>query len=152
MIHEKETTPIVFLPEGRHFIRWIFDPEGKLYREMGNDHILTYGYLYQTRTPSEYWEVDRLYVIIGTKNLKRAILGMLEILQDEHMPILLAMLTPTVTGFASSVQVLSNREVSIQIVTKKIEPIDLTKFTYLSLENIMGYEFLAGDDLGLRLR
>lgn len=163
---------VAYIPEGRHTIRWFFDPTGALFREVmigrvgkkrfvcpdflsrvdktsGIDyppceidaiakerdtwkdkcryHCLAYGYVYDTKNANEYWKAGAPCVIIGNSYLKRALLEMLENLQENGMDMLLAMLTPQVRGFFSSVSVTKGQQgnIAIQVLAKSVEPIEL---------------------------
>ncbi len=173
--YDDRTGPTIgFIPEGRHVIRWFFDPTGKLFREvmigrvgkkrfvcpdflartdkitsypfceidriakerdLWRDkcryHCMVYGVLYETKNATEYWKLDNgqptTFVIIGNSYLKRALLEMLENLQDNGMDMLLAMLTPNVRGFFSSVNVTKGQQgnIAIQVLTKSVDPVVL---------------------------
>ena len=167
---ERSGPNVAFLPEGRHSIRWYFDPIGELFREVmigrvgkkrfvcpdflarkdrNGDypscrldeiskerdqwrdkcryHCMVYGHLYDTKNPGEYWTPGKSYVIIGNSFLRRALLDMLENLQENGMDMLLAMLTPNVQGFFSSVSVTKGQQgnIAIQVLTKRVDPIEL---------------------------
>ena len=172
---ERTGPAVAFLPDGRHVIRWFWDPAGELFREVmigrvGRKrficpdflarkdkmntyptceldaiakerdvwkdkcryHCLVYGALYETKNASEYWKVDENrkptpYVIIGNTFLKRALVAMMENLQDNGMDMLVSMLTPNVRGFFSSVSVTRGQQgnISIQVLGKSVDPIEL---------------------------
>ena len=88
---------------------------------------MVYGFLYDTKNPGEYWTAGKPYVILGNSFLRRALVEMLENLRENGMDMLLAMLTPTSQGFFSSVGVTKGQQgnVSIQVLTKKVDPVDL---------------------------
>lgn len=182
---DERTGPTIgFIPEGRHVIRWFFDPTGKLFREvmigrvgkkrfvcpdflarsdrvtsyptceidriakeadLWRDkcryHCMVYGVLYETKNANEYWKLDNgdptTYVIIGNSYLKRALLEMLENLQDNGMDMLLAMLTPNVRGFFSSVNVTKGQQgnIAIQVLNKSVDPVKLAEW-YVPLSEV----------------
>ncbi len=177
---------LAYLPEGRHLIRWFFDPTAKLFREIMIGRVgkkrfvcpdflsrvdkfgsyptceideiakerdawkdkcryqcLAYGALYETKNTSEYWKADKdkpptPYVIIGNSFLKRALLDMLENLEENGMDMLLAMLTPTAKGFYSSVTVTKGQQgnISIQVLPNTKDPIELGEW-YVPLKDVL---------------
>ena len=179
---ERSGPSISFLPEGRHTIRWFFDPNADLFREVMIGRVgkkrfvcpdflarrdktstidypvcrldelakerddwrakcryqcMAYGYVYDTKNPGEYWTAGKPYVILGNSFLRRALVEMLENLRENGMDMLLAMLTPTATGFFSSVGVTKGQQgnVSIQVLTKKVDAIELGEW-YVPLGDV----------------
>jgi hypothetical protein len=182
---ERNGPTIAFLPEGRHIIRWFFDPEGELFREVmvgrvGKNrfvcpdfmsrvdkegtyptceldaiakaknqwrdkcryHCMVYGALYETKNTGDYWKVEQKgkpvpYVIIGNSHLKKALVDMLENLEEEGMDMLLGMLTPNIRGFFSSVSVTKGQQgsIAIQVLTKNVEPLELDEW-YVPLSEV----------------
>ena len=179
---ERSGPTVAFIPEGRHTIRWFFDPNADLFREVMIGRVgkkrfvcpdflarrdktntttypvchldelakerddwrakcryqcMVYGFLYDTKNPGEYWTAGKPYVILGNSFLRRALVEMLENLRENGMDMLLAMLTPTASGFFSSVGVTKGQQgnVSIQVLTKKVDPIDLGDW-YVPLSDV----------------
>ena len=90
-------------------------------------NCMVYGHLYETKSPSEYWQPDSTYVILGNSKLRNALLETLENLVDDGSDMLMGMLTPTVKGFISNTNVTRGTAggVSIQVLTKMVDPIEL---------------------------
>lgn len=103
--------------------------ELKTFKDKCRYHCIVYGFLYETKTPSDYWKVGQPYAIIGNSYLKKGLMSMLENLQDIGMDMLLSMLTPTSKGFFSTVTATdthtSQGNVSIQVLAQSVDAIDL---------------------------
>lgn len=93
-------------------------------------NCMAYGYLYETKNPSEYWQPNNAYVILGNSKLRKALLEMLDNLIDDGADMLMGMLTPTVKGFVSSTSVTRGTQggVAIQVLTRQVEPISLDEW------------------------
>jgi hypothetical protein len=97
------------------------------YKHKCRYNCMVYGYLYETKSPSEYWQPDNAYVILGNSKLRKALVEMLENLVDDGADMLMGMLTPTVKGYISSTNVTRGTQggVAIQVLTKMADPIPL---------------------------
>ena len=100
-------------------------------------NCMVYGYLYETKAPSEYWQPDNAYVILGNSKLRKALVEMLQNLVDDGADMLMGMLTPTVKGYISSTNVTPGTQggVAIQVLTKMSDPIPLDDW-YIPLNDV----------------
>ena len=100
-------------------------------------NCMVYGHLYETKNPSEYWQPDTTYVILGNSKLRNALIETLENLVDDGADMLMGMLTPTVKGFISNTNVTRGTAggVSVQVLTKMVDPIELGDW-YIPLSEV----------------
>jgi len=107
------------------------------YKHKCRYQCMVYGFLYDTKSASEYWQPNNAYVILGNSKLRKALVKMLENLVDEGADMLMGMLTPNIRGFYASVTVTKGTqgEVAIQLLPTTVDPIELDEW-YIPLSEV----------------
>lgn len=100
--------------------------------------VLAYLYLYETDSPNDNWQPGNLYIIITGNKFQEAYTNFLSILAKDAPEEIIKTLDPSKAGVLLTLQFKGGSQGSCSIgatfPVKSVDPIDLSKLPYVSLE------------------
>lgn len=141
-IRDPDSLPAEKLSEGfknelAELVEKEFKPRG-LWKFNRKPVFLVWFYLTQTDSPSEDWEVGKLYCIIGNNRLRDAVTSFLSSMAEEAPDDIMSILDPNETGLQVNIENQGGAQgkcsIAVTYPTKKIPPLDLTQHVYVPLQ------------------